>query len=80
MPDEPAQRLARKKIEPELAVINRKIHKERKVCQEDHIEKVLKKNSAAFRAEHCPPDAENIVGCPGGRAGRKKDEKTDKLR
>jgi hypothetical protein len=80
MPDKPAQRLPRKQIETKLTVIHRKIHKEREVCEEDHVEKVLKKNGAALGTKHRPPNSENIIGRTGDHTGRKKNQKADKLR
>ena len=79
VPDDPAERFPCKQIEPKLSVIHRDIHKEREVRGKDHIKEILKKNGAALRTEHCPPDAENVIRRACHRARREEGDEADQL-
>lgn len=79
VPCKPAERFTGKQIKTELTVIDGKIHEEREISRQNHINKILKKNGTPFRAEHGAPNSQNVIRCAKHDACRKKSEKTESL-
>lgn len=79
VPCKPAERFTGKQIKTELTVIDGEIHEEREIGRQNHINEILKKNGAPFRAEHGAPDAQNVIRRAKHDARREKGEKAERL-
>ncbi len=71
MPCKPAKYLAYEQIKAQFAAISTQIYKKSEKSCNNHIEKVLKKSGALFRAKHCAPYAQYIISRPKHRTCHK---------